>query len=190
MVGSATLTMLKSNWRTNCAAHINPSELIAGGRAMAWESVFIVSLLFLTPGPTRSSLPVSSDPQDDLSAHVSMFHLLQGLDGLLEWIDMVDDHLELSGIDQARNAPQQLSARLPGEEGCVDTLLGQPGRLGSHGGREEPATGPQDLADVREARRISGCNIQHRIDSSWIERGDGAGQVPQGIVERLCRAQA
>ena len=40
-----------------------------------------------------------------------MFHLLQGKSGLLEWIDMVDDHLELSGIDEARNAPQQLSFR-------------------------------------------------------------------------------
>src|SRR5437660_9867104 len=73
----------------------------------------------------------SSDPQDDLSAHVSMFHLLQGLDGLLEWIDMVDDHLELSGIDEALNAPQQLSARLPGEEGGGNTLLCQPGSLRS-----------------------------------------------------------
>ena len=53
----------------------------------------------------------SNDRENDLPAHVSMFHLLQGLDGLLEWIDMVDDHLELSGIDQARNAPQQLSFR-------------------------------------------------------------------------------
>lgn len=85
---------------------------------------------------------VSSDPQDDLPAHVSMFHPLQGKSGLLERIDVVDDHLELSGIDQARNAPQQLSARLPGEQSCVDTLLSQPGRLGSHDGREEPATGP------------------------------------------------
>src|SRR6266581_7960633 len=157
---------------------------------MAWESVFIVALLFLTPGPTRSSFPDSSDPQDDLAAHVSMFHLLQGLDGLLEWIDVVDDHLELSGIDEARNAPQQLSARLPGEQGCVDALLGQPGRLGSYDGREEPATGPQDLADVREARRISGGHIQHGIDSSWIERADGAGQVALGVVEGLRRAQA
>ena len=40
-----------------------------------------------------------------------MFHLLQGKSGLLEGIDMVDDHLELSGIDQARNAPQQFSFR-------------------------------------------------------------------------------
>ena len=71
-----------------------------------------------------------------------MFHLLQGLDGLLEGIDVVDDHLELSGIDQARNAPQQLSTRLPGKEGGVHTLLGQPGRLSSHDGREEPAIGP------------------------------------------------
>ena len=40
-----------------------------------------------------------------------MFHLLQGKSGLLEWIDVVDDHLELSGLDQARNAPQQFSFR-------------------------------------------------------------------------------
>src|SRR6266516_1708297 len=40
------------------------------------------------------------------------------------------------------------------------------------------------------ARRISGGHIQHGIDSSWIERVDGAGQVVLGIVERLCRAQA
>ena len=83
----------------------------------------------------------SNDRENDLPAHVSMFYLLQGKSGLLERIDVVDDHLELSGIDQARNAPQQLSARLPGEEGCVDALLGQPGRLSSHDGREEPATG-------------------------------------------------
>src|SRR5579864_3125803 len=84
----------------------------------------------------------SSDRENDLAAHASMFHLLQGLDGLLEWIDVVDDYLELSSIDEARNTPQQLSARLPGEQGCVDALLGQPGRLGSHDGREESATGP------------------------------------------------
>src|SRR2546430_3948788 len=127
----------------------------------------------------------SNDRENDLPAHVSMFYLLQGKSGLLERIDVVDDHLELSGIDEARNAPQQLSARLPGEEGCVDALLGQPGRLSSHDGREEPATGPQDLADVREARRISGGHIQHGIDSSWRERVDGADQVALGIVERL-----
>ena len=40
-----------------------------------------------------------------------MFHLLQGKGGLLEWIDVVDDHIELSGIDVARNAPQQFSFR-------------------------------------------------------------------------------
>jgi hypothetical protein len=40
-----------------------------------------------------------------------MFHLLQGRGGLLEGIDVVDDHLELSGIDVARNAPQQFSFR-------------------------------------------------------------------------------
>ena len=40
-----------------------------------------------------------------------MFHLLQGKGGLLEGIDVVDDHFELSGIDQARNAPQQFSFR-------------------------------------------------------------------------------
>ena len=40
-----------------------------------------------------------------------MFHLLQGKGGLLEGIDVVDDHFELSGIDQARNAPQQFGFR-------------------------------------------------------------------------------
>ena len=40
-----------------------------------------------------------------------MFHLLQGKGGLLEWIDVVDDHLELSSIDEARHAPQQFSFR-------------------------------------------------------------------------------
>src|SRR5579863_308193 len=140
MVGSATLTMLKSNWSTNCAAQITPSALITGRRAMAWDSVLIVSLLSLTPGPTRCTW-FSSDPQDDLPAHMSMFYLVQSLDSLLERIDVVDDHLELSGIDEARNAPQQLSARLPGEEGCVDALLSQSGRFGSYDGREEPATG-------------------------------------------------
>jgi hypothetical protein len=40
-----------------------------------------------------------------------MFHLLQGRGGLLEGIDVVDDHLELSGIDEARNASQQFSFR-------------------------------------------------------------------------------
>jgi len=40
-----------------------------------------------------------------------MFYLLQGKSGLLEGIDVVDDHLKLSGIDEARNAPQQFSFR-------------------------------------------------------------------------------
>src|SRR5258708_35991231 len=84
----------------------------------------------------------SNDRENDLPAHVSMFYLLQGKSGLLERIDVVDDHLELSGIDEARNAPQQLSARLPGEEGRVAALLGQPGPLSRHEGREERATGP------------------------------------------------
>jgi hypothetical protein len=53
----------------------------------------------------------SNDQENNLPAHASMFHLLQGKGGLLEWIDVVDDHLELSGIDQARNAPQQFSFR-------------------------------------------------------------------------------
>ena len=53
----------------------------------------------------------SNDRENDLPAHVSMFYLLQGKGGLLEWIDVVDDHLELSGIDVARNAPQQFSFR-------------------------------------------------------------------------------
>ena len=53
----------------------------------------------------------SNDRENDLPAHVSMFYLLQGKSGLLERIDVVDDHLELSGIDEARNAPQQLSFR-------------------------------------------------------------------------------
>src|SRR5260370_42115130 len=53
----------------------------------------------------------SNDSQDDLAAHASMFPLLQGKGGLLEWIDVVDDHFELSGLDQARNAPQQFSFR-------------------------------------------------------------------------------
>ena len=89
-----------------------------------------------------SSFPVSGDRENDLAAHASMFHLLQGKGGLLEGIEVVDDHSELSGIDQARNAPQQLIARLQGEEGGVDALLGHPGRLGRVDGREEPATGP------------------------------------------------
>src|SRR5258708_10995081 len=125
----------------------------------------------------------SNDRENDLPAHVSMFYLLQGKSGLLEWRDVVDDHRELCGIDQARNAPQQLSARLPGEESCVDTLLGQSGRLGSHDGREEPATGPQDLADVREARRISGGHIQHGIDSSWIDRVAAPDPLSLGSVQ-------
>ena len=40
-----------------------------------------------------------------------MFHLLQGKCGLLEGIEAVDDHPELSGTDQARHAPQQFSFR-------------------------------------------------------------------------------
>ena len=53
----------------------------------------------------------SNDRENDLAAHASMFHLLQGKGGLLEGIDVVDDHFELSGLDQARNAPQQFSFR-------------------------------------------------------------------------------
>jgi hypothetical protein len=40
-----------------------------------------------------------------------MFYLLQGKSGLLERIEVVDDHSELSGIDEARHAPQQLNFR-------------------------------------------------------------------------------
>ena len=40
-----------------------------------------------------------------------MLYLLQGKDGLLEGIEVVDDHLEVSGIDQARHAPRQFSFR-------------------------------------------------------------------------------
>src|SRR5258707_15699446 len=93
----------------------------------------------------------SNDRENDLPAHVSMFYLLQGKSGLLERIDVADDHLGLSGIDEARNAPQQLSARLPGEEGGAGALLDQPARLSSRGGRGEPATGPEDPADVLTA---------------------------------------
>src|SRR6266576_5503329 len=153
----------------------------------------LVSIRLAVARSTRSDRSClsrgSNDRENDLPAHVSMFYLLQGKSGLLERIDVVDDHLELSGIDEARNAPQQLSARLPGEEGGVNTLLGQPGRLSSHDGREDPATGPQDLADVLKARRISGGHIQHGIDSSWIERVDGADQVALGKVERPFRTQ-
>jgi|GraSoi_2013_60cm_1033757.scaffolds.fasta_scaffold62378_1 hypothetical protein len=53
----------------------------------------------------------SNDRENDLAAHVSIFYLLQGKSGLLEGIEVVDDHSELSGIDQARNAPQQFSFR-------------------------------------------------------------------------------
>ena len=53
----------------------------------------------------------SNDRENDLAAHMSMFHLLQGKGDLLEGIDVVDDHFELSGLDQARNAPQQFSFR-------------------------------------------------------------------------------
>src|SRR5258706_7416361 len=53
----------------------------------------------------------SNDRDNDLPAHVSIFYLLQGKSGLLEGIEVVDDHSELSGIDQARNAPQQLNFR-------------------------------------------------------------------------------
>ena len=35
----------------------------------------------------------------------------EGKGGLLEGREVVEDHLELSGIDQARNAPQQFSFR-------------------------------------------------------------------------------
>jgi hypothetical protein len=40
-----------------------------------------------------------------------MFHLLQGKGGPLEGRQVVDDHLELSAIDEARHAPQQFSFR-------------------------------------------------------------------------------
>ena len=53
----------------------------------------------------------SNDRENDLAALMSMFHLLQGKGGLLEGIDVVDDHFELSGLDQARHAPQQFSFR-------------------------------------------------------------------------------
>jgi hypothetical protein len=40
-----------------------------------------------------------------------MFHLLKCKSGLLEGREVVDDHLELSAIDEARHAPQQFSHR-------------------------------------------------------------------------------
>jgi hypothetical protein len=40
-----------------------------------------------------------------------MFYLLQGKGGLPERREVDDDHLELSGIDQARHAPHQFSFR-------------------------------------------------------------------------------
>ena len=46
----------------------------------------------------------SNDRENDLPAHASMFHLLQG-------IGVVNNHFELSGIDQARHAPPQFSFR-------------------------------------------------------------------------------
>jgi hypothetical protein len=53
----------------------------------------------------------SNDRENDLPAHASMFHLLQGQCGLLEGIEVVNNHFELSGIDVARHAPQQFSFR-------------------------------------------------------------------------------
>src|SRR5262249_55486180 len=53
----------------------------------------------------------SNGRENDLAAHASMFHLFQGKGGLLEGIEVVDDHTELSGINQARHAPQQFSFR-------------------------------------------------------------------------------
>src|SRR5947207_13981442 len=98
----------------------------------------LVSIRLAVARSTRSDRSClsrdSNDGENDLPAHVSMFYLLQGKSGLLEWIDVVDDHLHLSGIDEARNAAQQLSARLPGEESGGDGLLGQPGRLRSQQG--------------------------------------------------------
>ncbi len=40
-----------------------------------------------------------------------MLHLLQGKGGLLEGREVVDNHRELSRIDQARNASQQFGFR-------------------------------------------------------------------------------
>src|SRR5260370_17153744 len=85
-----------------------------------------------------SSFPVSGDRENDLAAHASMFHLLQGKGGLLERIEVVDNHFELSGLDQARNAPQQLIARLQEQQGAVDALLAHPRPLATLYDRQEP----------------------------------------------------
>jgi len=66
---------------------------------MASASVFIGSVLLSRFKRSRARLV----------AHSSTFHLLQGKGGPLEGREVVDDHLELSGIDEARNAPQQFS---------------------------------------------------------------------------------
>src|SRR6266702_4573929 len=75
----------------------------------------LVSIRLAVARSTRSDRSClsrgSNDRENDLPAQVSMFYLLQGKGGLLEGIEVVDDHLELSGIDQARHAPQQFSFR-------------------------------------------------------------------------------
>ena len=75
----------------------------------------LVSIRLAVARSTRSDRSClsrgSNNQENDLPAHVSMFYLLQGKSGLLERIDVVDDHLELSCIDEARNAPQQLNFR-------------------------------------------------------------------------------
>src|SRR5439155_15424325 len=48
MVGSATLTMLKSNWSTNCAAQINASALTAGRRTIDCVKALMIPVLPIT----------------------------------------------------------------------------------------------------------------------------------------------
>src|SRR5712691_210184 len=71
MVGRATLTMLKSNWSTNCAAQINASALTAVRRTIDCVEALMVPVLPITyhSALTLQSLVVSPGkfvPVDDI----------------------------------------------------------------------------------------------------------------------------
>ncbi len=54
-----------------------------------------------------------------------MFHLLQGLHALLQWVGAVDDHLELPGIDHAAKSVQYRCTLRSDDVDRSDAALGQ-----------------------------------------------------------------
>jgi hypothetical protein len=57
---------------------------------ISWNSHMYKQWLENPSSSVLSSFPVSSDRENDLTAHASMSHMLRGKGGLIERIDVVD----------------------------------------------------------------------------------------------------